>query len=95
MASPANPHLAPIHLEQLGLGVTGGLDLLVLPVLHAVPQSHPARMEQTGDQHQDGRGRDVGGRRLPAASDARREGDKHEEESNNEESDHCSHHIWR
>ena len=88
-------YLAPVHLEQLWLGVAGGLDLLVLPVLHAVPQTHPARVEQAGDQHQDGRGRDVGRRGLPAASDPRGEGDEHEEESNNEEGNHCSHHIWR
>ena len=95
MRGPANTYLAPVHLEELGLGVAGGLDLLVLPVLDPVPQSHPARVEQAGDQHQDGRGRDVGRRRLPAAADAGREGDEHEEESHNEESNHCSHHIWR
>ena len=93
MRGPANTYLAPVHLEELRLGVAGGLDLLVLPVLDPVPQAHPARVEQAGDQHQDGRGRDVGRRRLPAAADAGREGDKHEEESHNEESNHCSHHI--
>ena len=91
--SSAGSYLAPVHLEKLRLGVTGGLDLLVLPVLHPVPQSHPTGVEETGDQHEDGRGRDVGGRGFPAASDTGREGDKHEEESNNEESNHCSHHI--
>ena len=36
-------------------------------------------------QHEDGGGRDVGGRGFPAAEDASREGDEHEEEANNEE----------
>merc|ERR1719450_1164470 len=50
-------------------------------------------MEQTGYQHQDGGGCDVGGRGLPATADASGEGDKHEEESNNEECNHCPHHM--
>jgi len=81
-----------------GLGeelcVAGGADLVSLPVFHPVPQPHPSSTEQTGYEHEDGGGRDVGGGSLPASSDTSGEGDKHEEESDDEESHHGTTHMY-
>ena len=59
---------------------------------HYISSQPPAL---TGYQHEDGGGRDVGGRGLPASEDARREGDEHEEEANDEEGDHGAHHVCK
>ena len=68
--------------EELGVGF--GVDLVALPVLDPVPETHPAGGEEAGDEHEDGRGRDVGRGRLPAAAHASGERDKHEEEADDE-----------
>ena len=48
----------------------------------------------TGQKHENGRWRDVGGRCPPAANDSRGEWDEHEEEGYDEECDHRTAHIW-
>ncbi len=50
-------------------------------------------MVLTGKEHESGRGRQVGGRGPPAADDAGGEGDEHEEEGHDEESDHRAAHV--
>ena len=77
--------------EEFGVGF--GVDLVALPVFHPVPESHPSRREEAGDEHQDGGGRDVRGRSLPASSDSGGEGDKHEEEADNEKGNHGTVHV--
>lgn len=71
--SHANPgdDVGPLVLELRvllqdlwpGLGeelcVAGGADLIPLPVLHPVPQTHSSSTEQTGNEHEDGGGGDV------------------------------------
>ena len=49
----------------------------------------------TCQKHEDGRWSDVWGRCPPAADDSRGERDEHEEESHDEESDHCAAHIYQ
>ena len=53
----------------------------------------PKYFSLTSYEHENGGGCDVGWRCLPAANDASSEGDEHEEETNEEESNHGPHHI--
>ena len=49
----------------------------------------------TSEEHQGGRGREVGRRRPPASDDPGREGHEHEEEGHDEERDHGATHVWK
>ena len=49
----------------------------------------------TGEEHEGGRGREVGRGRPPASDDSGREGHEHEEEGHDEERDHGASHVWK